>query len=45
LILFTALEFIQNKPTPPHTYGLGRVGTTIAYYIFGVSTRNLKKLL
>ena len=25
---FFALEFIQNKPTPPYTYGLGKVGTT-----------------
>ena len=27
ILLLFALEFIQNKPTPPYTYGLGKVGT------------------
>ena len=32
--VFYALEFIQNKPTPPYTYGLGKVGTASVFPLF-----------
>ena len=32
--VFFALEFIQNKPTPPYTYGLGKEGTA-RFFILG----------
>ena len=34
ILLLFALEFIQNKPTPPYTYGLGKGGTA-RFFILG----------
>ena len=33
ILLLFALEFIQNKPTPPYTYGLGKGAPPVFLYL------------